>query len=334
MNNPENQPATVEAQTVDIEEQRRWLRDHRIATNMSGGELAKRVGRAWGTLSQFLGEKGYNGREQPIADQIWAYREMLKTQQLYKIELKTKPKFYTTLTSESILSSVLYAHTYRRQCAIGTGAGMGKTRVFKHYREIYPQVYLVTMAPSSSGVMNALIAILKALGVADPKGSPFKLTQMILEKLSNSGALVIIDETQHLSTTAIEEIRTIHDMSEDDDGVAGFGLVFAGNIPMMQRLEGASRGSDFAQIFSRIAFKLLLPNAVEGDADAMCAAWEIDDEKIIAAIRKIVVKPGALRQATFALELAHLMATSAGVPVNAGHVGEAWAQLSTRQIAA
>lgn len=334
MENPENQPTAAVGHVVDIEEQRRWLRDHKLATHMSGGELAKRVGRAWGTLSQFIGEKGYNGREQPIADQIWAYREMLKTQQLYKIDLPKKPKFYTTPTSESILSSVIYSHTYRRQCAIGTGAGMGKTRVFKHYREIYPQVFIATMAPSSSGVMNAQIAILKALGISDPKGSPFRLTQMILEKLNNSGALLIIDETQHLSTTAIEEIRTIHDLSEDDDGVAGFGLVFGGNIPMMQRLEGDARRSDFAQIFSRIAFKLLLVNSVEGDADAMCAAWEIDDEKIIAAIRKIVAKPGALRQATFALELANLMASGAGVPLNAGHVGEAWAQLSMRPVAA
>lgn len=334
MNSPENQPSEIEGQVVDIEEQRRWLRDHKIATNMSGGELAKRVGRAWGTLSQFLGEKGYNGREQPIADQVWAYRQMLQTQQLYTQELPTAPKFYPTPTSDNILSTVIYTHTYRKQSAIGTGAGMGKTKLFRHYKEIYPQVFLATMKPSTKGVNNMQLAVLKALGVKDPKGAPYRLTEMIMEKLMNSGALLIIDETQHLETEAIEEIRSWHDLSKDDDDKPGFGLVFGGNLPMMQRLEGANRGAEFAQIFSRIGFKLVLVNGVQGDADAMCAAWGIDDEKIIAAMRKIVVMPGALRQATEVLTLAQLMASGAGVPLDAGHVGESYAQLSLRSVAA
>lgn len=338
MNNPENQPIDIEDVVVDIEGQRRWAREHRTATGMSGEEFAKRIGRAWGTLSQFLSDKGYNGKkitsEQPIADQIWAYRQLLAQQSLFKRDLPEAPLFYMTPTANDILNSVHFAHTYRRQCAIGTGAGMGKTKVFEHYQDTYPQVFLATMSPSSSGVMNMQIAVLEALGVADPKGSPFKLTQLIKSKLRDSGGLLIIDETQHLSVQAIEEIRTWYDQLSKGKAKADFGLVFGGNIPMMQRLEGEARRSDFAQIFSRIAFKLLRVNAVQGDADAMCAAWGIEDEKIIAAIGEIATKPGALRQATYVLELANLIAAGAGVPLDSAHVRESWAQLSMRPVAA
>lgn len=339
MSDTENQPVADEL-LVDIEEQRRWAREHRTATGMSGEEFAKRVGRAWGTLSQFLG-KGYNGNEQVIADQIWSYRQMLTQQSLFKLDLPKAPKFYMTPTANDILNSVSFAHTYRRFCAIGTGAGMGKSRVFEHYQDSFPQVFLATMSKSSAGVMNMQLVVLKALGIGDPKGSPYKLSQMIMEKLRYSGGLLIIDEGQHLEVGSIEEIRSWFDASEiecrrraGDDDKADFGVVLGGNISMMQRIEGNARGADFAQIFSRNAFKLLRLNAVRGDADAMCAAWGIDDEKIVAAIRDIVAKPGALRQATFVLELANLMAAGAGVMLDSSHVRESWAQLSMRPIAA
>lgn len=328
---------TIEHQHVDIEEQRAWARDHKQSTGMSGEEFAKRVGRAWGTLSQFLG-KGYNGKkessEQPIADQIWAYRQMLAQQQLYQRDLPEAPKFYMTPTAQEILTAVTFAHTYRRQCAIGTVPGLGKTKVFEYYQETYPQVFLATMAPSSAGVMNMQIAVLSALGVSDPKGSPAKLSRMIIDKLRGSGGLLIVDETQHLTVAAIEEIRSWFDALSKGSARCDFGLVFGGNIPMMQRLEGDARRSDFAQIFSRIAFKLIRLQATQGDADAMCAAWGLDDDKIVQAAREIVLKPGALRQATYVLELANLMAAGEGQSLTSGHVRESWAQLSMRPIAA
>lgn len=327
MSNLENQP-------VDIEEQRKWLRDHKSATGMSGKELEKRIGRSWGTLSQFTGEKGYAGDEQGVAEQVHQYRQLLASQTLYKLDLPEAPKFFAGPTAQEILSCITFAHSYRRQVAIGTGAGMGKTTVFEHYQETYPNVFLATMDPTTSGVNNMLIAVLKALGVAEPKGSPYRLGVQIVDKLRDSGGLLIIDETQHLSVQAIEQIRSLYDQLAKGSGRPDFGLVFAGNLSMMQRLEGDARGAEYAQIFSRIGFKMLRPNGVNGDADAMCAAWGISDEKIIAAIRDIVTKPGALRQATYVLELAYLMAAGEGGPLNSGHVRESWGQLSMRKVAA
>ena len=65
-------------------------------------------------------------------------------------------------------------------------------------------------------------------------------------------------------------------------------------------------------------------------AEALAAAWKIEDPRMIAFLQEIVAKPGALRGATFALEVAHMLAVAQGVKVNLQHLKKAWAQNSAR----
>jgi hypothetical protein len=87
-----------------------------------------------------------------------------------------------------------------------------------------------------------------------------------------------------------------------------------------------------AQLFSRISLKLPRVHPLTADIDAMLEAWRINDPKICAYVHTIAQKPGGLRGATFALELAHMIAVSGHQELAASHVQDAWAQLSTRPV--
>ncbi|WP_176473424.1 AAA family ATPase [Sphingopyxis sp. GW247-27LB] len=319
MNDPQNQP-------IDIEDQRAWLIDHKNATKMSWTELAKRIGRSAGTLSQFGSTNGYAGDEQTIAEQVYRYQQQLFSQAAFEVTAPPLPGFFAGPTANDIITILTYAQR-GRMTVIATGAGMGKTKTIEHYQASISNVWKATMRPSSAGIMNMQLSVLAALGKSDAVGTPAKLSTMIMEKVDRSGGLLVLDEAQHLSEKSLEEIRSWHDET-------GVGIALSGNISVLSRLEGGTRKANFAQLFSRVGMRIVRAQPLQGDADALCDAWNIGDDGILQAIREISQKPGALRGATMTLELAHMIAASEGQAVNAGHVRDCWAQLSTRQIAA
>lgn len=151
---------------------------------------------------------------------------------------------------------------------------------------------------------------------------------MIVDSVRNLGnPLLIVDEAQHLDERAIEEIRSWHD-------AVGLGIAFLGNAGLVQTLEGGARQISRAQLFSRISlpFEAIRPQVA--DVEAMLEAWRIRDPKICDFVHAIAQKPGALRGATFALELAFMIATSGSEELKLSHVQDAWAQLSRRPVAA
>ncbi|MGG9078532.1 hypothetical protein ACQ9A0_26335, partial [Escherichia coli] len=115
------------------------------------------------------------------------------------------------------------------------------------------------------------------------------------------------DEAQHLSQKAIEEIRSWNDEKQ-------LGIALFGNISVMQRIEGGGRDDAFAQIYSRLSLRIVRPLPLHADATALGEAWGVHDEATLAFLVKIAMVPGGLRGATFALELAAMLASSERQP--------------------
>ena len=312
--------------TVDIEEQRAWLIDHKSATGMSWTEIAKRIGRSAGTLSQFGSTRGYGGDESGVAEEVARYRQSLASQSALSVATPNPPAFFAGPTAREIQSILSYAQR-GRMAVIATGAGLGKTTSLRDYQSKFANVWVATMKPSTSSIAPMLQAVLKAIGEKDVNGPPNQLSARIVDKLARTGGLLAIDEAQHLKSTSLDELRALH----DDTGI---GIVLLGNIKVLSRLEGGSRSADFAQLYSRIGLRMIRPLPLQGDADALCDAWGLEQEDQRRAVRSICQKPGGLRGATLTLELAFMMAGSEGVAPTAGHIRDCWAQLSTRQIAA
>ncbi|WP_448660328.1 AAA family ATPase [Sphingomonas sp. CJ99] len=311
---------------IDIEEQRQWLLDHKTSTNSSWRDLGGRIGIKHQTLSLF-GTKNYNADETHLAETIARYRQLLVQQASIAVEAPDVPVWYETPTSQQLMRLLGWAQRGRIVVA-AMGAGLGKTKTAQQFQGYFPNVFRATMSPSTAGVNNMQIELLEALGEPNAVGTPQKLSRRIRDRVKDlSNPVIILDEAQHLSEKSIEEARSWHDMT-------GVGIALFGNIGVMQRIEGGSRKAAFAQLYSRIGMRLVRTTALQGDADALAAAWGVGGAKELAEIRKVCALPGGLRGATHMMELATMIAASEQSPLAVDHLQDAWAQLSTQAVMA
>ena len=316
-----NDPA---ATIIDIEEQRKWLVEHKQALGLSWGDVFRKTGIPVGTVSQF-GGNGYKGNELTVAEQVYRYRQTLVAQTQIAFELPEIPGYFQTETSRQ-LERLLQLGQRGRLVVAAMGAGLGKTITARNYASCFTNVFMATMSPSTAGVNTMQIEMLEALGERDAAGTPQKLSRRIRARVANLGnPLLIIDEAQHLSEKALEEIRSWND-------AVGVGIALFGNESVWQRLTGGSRQANFAQMFSRVGLNIRRSLPLQGDVTAMADAWRIADEPTIAYLRKIAMTPGGLRGATFALEIASMIAAAEQRPLALDDLQDAWTQLSSRPV--
>lgn len=320
MNDPSSQP-------IDIAEQRAWLIDHRTSTGFSWSELAKRIGIPAGTLSQFGGKNGYNGDESRIAEAVFRYRQQIQQQASLTVDLPEVPGYFETQTSRELTTLLSWAKRGRIVCA-ATGAGLGKTETAKQFQACFPNVFRATMTPSTAGVNNMQTEVLEALGEKTPKGTPQALSRRVCELVRSLHLpLLIIDEAQHLSEKAIEEIRSWNDK-------VGLGIALFGNVKVLRRIEGGGRDDAFAQLYSRLSMRMIRPLPLQADAVALADAWGIHAEPLVNLIIRISQQPGGLRGVTMALEIASMIAAGERRALELDDLQTAWSQLSTRGMAA
>lgn len=313
------------AETNEVEDARKWLIDHKASTGFSWSELSKRIGIPTGTLSQFGSEKGYRGDEAKLAQQVNVYRQSLIAASRVTVEMPVKPGYFQTETSQHI-TNILTMGRMGRVVAVATGAGLGKSETARNFRDCYPHVSIITLKPSLSGVAPVLMATLKQLGEANAKGSPQMLADRVCELLANRHKpMLIFDEVQHATVKTIEEIRSINDET-------GAGIALMGNIPVLRKIEGGGRDEAFAQIYSRLAFRMVRALPLRADAEALAKAWGVEDQEIIDLIVRISQVPGGLRNSTHALELASMLAMGEEKPFALDHLQNAWAQISGRGV--
>lgn len=139
-------------------------------------------------------------------------------------------------------------------------------------------------------------------------------------KLQSSQALIIVDEAQHLDTKALEQLRAFHD-------IFGLGIALIGNEKVYARLEGGKREAEFAQLFSRVGFRITQAKPKPGDICSLLAAWGITDKEELRFCKAIAGKPGALRVLTKTLQVASVQAAGAGQDRALAHIKSAYEQL-------
>lgn len=320
-----NDPA---AQPIDVEEQRKWLDEHKAATGLSWKQLAGRVGISHSSLSLWVGNN-YNAPGDRMAAAVFKYRQTLAAQAALKGETPEIPSYFETETSARIIAMLNWAQR-GRVIAAAMAPGLGKTVTADYYRACNANVFKVTATPATASLTSMLTSVLRAIGGSAAVSSHLThvLSQAIQDRVRDLGnPLLIVDEAQHLAAASIEEIRSWHDAS-------GLGVALLGNAGLLQTLEGGTRSVSRAQLFSRISMRDVRTVPFSADIDAMLDAWRLRDEKVCDYVHTIAMKPGGLRGATFALELAHMIAAAAGEELAVSHIQDAWAQLSTRPVAA
>lgn len=314
MNNPENAPA-------DIDEMRAWMLAHKAQLGFGWEPLGKRVGIAAGTLGPWCQGK-YQGDNQRVANDVYRYRQLLTSQAQVEVDAPTIPGFVMTPTARKIMSMLTWAHR-GKIVANAMGPGTGKTMTIGHYRDSITHCFVATMRPSTAGVNNMQIEVLRALGEPEAKGTPQALSRRICDKVRAMQALIVFDEAQHLSEKAIEEIRSWHDET-------GVGIALLGNHEVIGRLEGGNRKAAYAQLYSRVSMRheQMLPTEI--DARVLADEWGIAADDQLKFLISVALRPGGLRGMTMVLELATMIAAAEQRKVSVGDMQDAWLQLSSR----
>lgn len=308
-----------------IEEQRSWLILYKEETNLPWSQLAKRTGIPKGTISNFVGPQGYNGKkissEMPIAEKVERYRQSLAQQADLDTEVPDVPDFFATETTDQLERMLGFAQR-GHMVAAALEAGCSKTSAAQHYAEQFPNVFYVEVRKSAGAPNNMLKMVLAALGVRDPSGGTFDMSRQVSDQFKKvTRPLLIVDEAQHLMESSLEEIRSWND--EVDVGIALFG-----NVGVLQKL------SRYAQLYSRLSLKLQRRCPLPADVDAMADAWVITDPSVRDELQRICGKLGGLRNGTKALQLARMIAASEGKELNIDHLQSAWSELDVRMVAA
>lgn len=303
-------------QTTFIEEQRSWLKQYRAETGLSWKEMGKRTNVAESTLAAFGGERGYAGRELPIADAVLRFREKLAKAASVYVDAPEIPGFFDTQGSTELINLLLWAQRGKMVYA-ALNSGLGKSMAARRFAELYPNVKYIVFPPSSGSQGPMQQRVLAALGVKNAKGTPSSLSALICERIAAMHQPVLIfDEAQHLTGPALEEIRSWHDDT-------GAGVALLGDHRLAQLIENGTGKNDLPQLRSRLRKMPARMLPYRQDVDATARAWNITDARVIAELGRIAQKPGTLRLLTQVLEGAAMLAAAAGEVLDLGHVQQA-----------
>lgn len=313
-----------------IDDQRQWLIEHKQVTGFSWTKLRGPIGRPDSTLSAFVGgtynKSKYEGGNDKIALDVFRYRQTLVAQAQLRTEAPDIPPYFETRTSKELMNLLTWAQRGRiAVCA--TSPGLGKTETLKEYKDRASNVAIITCRPSLKTVTGLCTAVLQALGNKSARGSAERLSQWVMSEIKDSRGLLAFDDAQHLSTEQIEEIRGWYDQT-------GHGIALFGNNDVISRMEGGTRAAHFAQLYSRVGMKVIRAHPLDQDVEALAEAWHVEDDSVVALLKDIARKPGGLRSCTYALEVGNLVANSQGETLSRTHLAQAWAQLSSRPVAA
>lgn len=293
------------------------VRSLMAAEGLSQSRVGKETGLSGPAISQWLSGK-YPADTAALEAKVRRWLGSRTERNEFAARLPDAPAWVATPTSRRILAALSYSQLAGDIAVIYGGAGVGKTISLRRYAADHPNVWVATMTAATGTLGSCLERVAQACGVRSPNGRPARVEGEIVDRLTDSAGLLIIDEAQHLQTRALEAVRALHDAS-------GVGLGIVGNELVYARITGGRRSAEFAQLFSRIGKRVRLARPTLADVEGLLTAWGISGSRETEMLREIARGPGALRVLTKTLRLASLFA--GGDELNADHLAAAWRDL-------
>lgn len=322
MINPKDTP-------VDVEEVRLWAVGYREFHEpaLSWAMFAKECGIPAGTLQPFC-TGNYQGDNQRVAKELFRFRQAVESQRERQQAIPTDPGYFDTETSVRIQMLLQMAHL-GRITVIATGPGTGKTVTVREYMERAQPVYYATMRPSCTKVLPMLEELHRAFGIESRHHTSASASRQVIDRVKGRKALIIVDESNHLSIDSIEELRSLHDAT-------GVGICLLGNEELLQRIETGRMRDRFARLNSRIAMRHVQRLPLKEDVHAFCDAWNIKAPDIRKYLEKIALTPdaGGLRECRQLIEAGSLLAADDDRGLTISDLRDAQLTRATRWIAA
>ena len=227
---------------------------------LSNRQTGRMLGVSATTISQII-----NGRYNIVPELENKIMDFLNSSQS-KENQKEATHSVTTLVETSTYKKVLEAiNIMYVEMSIGViygEAGIGKSRALKEFKKEMSRTILIQATPAYTAK-----ELFKALHIrlgGDGKGTLNGLFNEVVQHLSGSERVVIIDEAENLPNQALDMLRRLWDMTKDDESDEGtISLVLVGLERLLYNLKG-KRG-EFSQLYSRVAIAVKLGNLREND---------------------------------------------------------------------
>ena len=217
------------------------LREMMENKNISMANVATATGIAKSTISMWL-NNNYNGNNDKVMDVI---NNFIK---------REKECFINDELPIVDISIIKYISEIARLChtkgKIGVcvgRAGLGKTVAVKVY--IKTALDSILIESDSGYTAKSLLKEIHRRLALSGKGSVYDLMGEVVNKLNQSGRLLIIDEAENLPYRALEITRRIHDKT-------GVGVLLIGRNILFENLRGFNNQYD--QLYSRVKYHKLL----------------------------------------------------------------------------
>jgi DNA transposition AAA+ family ATPase len=286
---------------------------------MTQSRVAKEAGISSTTISQWLGGI-YGGDNEAIEAKLLRWIDTTQAQRAVNDQLPRAPDYVATPSAEKVIDALRYAQVAGDIAVVYGGAGLGKTTAIQQYSRGAPNVWHATMSPAAASVVPCLEEIAEVCGVTTATGGASRLHRAICRRVAETNGLIVIDEAQHLSVAALDQVRAIHDAT-------GVGIALVGNEAVYARMTGGNRAAYLDRLFSRIGKKVRLVKSTAADIAALLTAWHIDDSSCRGQLVEIASKPGGLRGLTKVLRLASMHAAAHNRKLCCEDVRSAWREL-------
>ncbi len=311
----------------DVDNVRRQFNDYRDAQRASWQDLCDRLGTsAPSTLSAFSTGK-YQGDNRKLAWTINRFFVAEEARQAQALLMPVTPGFRMTRTAEKITAQLRWAHQGEVVVVAGN-PGLSKTMTVERYCATTPNAFHATMSKVTNAIGPMLAEVARSTGRQIKNRSNMNLVyQELVARLDGLRALLVVDEAQHLSDAALDQLRAIHDRT-------GCGLALVGNPTVRDRIQTGVRQAEFAQVHSRVSWSQTYLTPDPQDVEILCDAWEVPPGQERAYLARIATLPGGVRNVTQTLKMATLAARRTEEDVCLSHLKAVWTQRSELSLAA
>lgn len=218
-----------------------------------------------------------------------------------------------THTVDDIIMAVSFAEAAGDISLIYGDAGLGKTVSLKKYVSLHPDTIYIELKDCDKSTKGVCEKILFNIG-KELHGVDRLLVDTITDYLTNNPRLIIIDEAQHLSIRALENLRAINDSTET-------GIVLCGNPTVYDRMHGRGQ-AHFAQLYSRIGIRRHIVEPDLEDITKIFFNYELDKESLL-YLHKLALQRGGIRNCVKVLNIALQLRDDEKEPLTIDHLQSA-----------
>lgn len=249
----------VDLKTGGAPDLREAVRAEMRAFNLSRSQASREIGEgvSSATLTRWL-NGDYPGDVPAVEARIARWLETRAERARRSLGGAGLDRHAETAASEEIAAALAYAQAAGDIVLVQGPSGRAKSWTAKRHCEARASAFYLSVTGATVTLAGLLNRLADVVGAGPRHGSALEAESAIVARLSDRGALIVIDEVHHLKATLIDELRCIRD-------IAGLGLGLVGDDSVRMTLARCP------QVTGRIGMRVDLKAVADEDVAAIAA---------------------------------------------------------------